>query len=72
MLSDVNLQQRTATEISASGGEFNLTVMDFQRMWESAVQETMALCGQLGKLYGITSEDAPEVQFRWGNGVLFD
>jgi len=72
MLSDVNLQQRTATEISASGGEFNLTVMDFQRMWESAVKETMALCAQLGRLYGITTEDAPEVQFRWGNGVLFD
>lgn len=72
MLSNVNLQQRTATEISASGGEFNLTVMDFQRMWETAVQETLALCAQLGKLYGITAEDAPEVEFRWGNGVLFD
>lgn len=72
MLSDVNLQQRTATEISASGGEFNLTVMDFQRMWETAVRAALTLCAQLGKLYGITSENAPQVQFQWGNGVLFD
>lgn len=72
MLSDVNLQQRTATEISASGGEFNLTVMDFQRMWEQTVVETLGLCAQLGKLYGLTAEPAPAVAFHWGNGVLFD
>lgn len=72
MLSEVNLQQRTATEISASGGEFNLTVMDFQRMWERALTECLALCETLGRLYGITSEKAPQVQLQWGNGVLFD
>jgi len=72
MLSEVNLQQRTATEISASGGEFNLTVMDFQRMWEQALTECLALCETLGMLYGITSEKVPQVQLQWGNGVLFD
>lgn len=72
MLSDVNLQQRTATEISASGGEFNLTVMDFQRMWEQAVREVLQLCESWGRLFGLTKESAPEVAFRWGNGVLFD
>ena len=34
MLADVNTADRTATEISASEGEYNLTVMDFQRMWQ--------------------------------------
>ena len=37
MLSEVNLQERTATEVAASGGEFHLTVIDFQRMWGKAL-----------------------------------
>ncbi len=72
MLSDVNLQERTATEISASGGEYNLTVMDFQRMWETAMHKTMALCAVLGRIYGITAGKLPEITTDWGNGVLYD
>lgn len=72
MLSDVNLQERTATEVSASEGEFNLTVMDFQRMWQKAVEETLALCETLCGIYGITAEKLPPVSIDWGNGVLYD
>lgn len=71
MLADVNTLVRTATEISASEGEYNLTVMDFQRMWQKALKQALSLCGKLAKLYGIADEE-PEVQVDWGNGVLFD
>ena len=68
---DSNIQDRTATEITASAAEFSLTVMDFQRMWQQAVEETMALCGILGSLYGLSGEIG-QVQFDWGNGTLYD
>ena len=72
MLSDINRYDRTATEISASEGEFNLTVMDFQQMWEEGVRGTLALCAVLGKIYGLCPGEEPQVQIDWGNGVLYD
>ena len=71
MLSDSNIKDRTATEITASAAEFSLTVMDFQRMWQQAVEETMALCKTLAALYGLPGEIG-QVQFDWGNGTLYD
>ena len=75
LLSEVEAAERTATEITSSAGEYNLTVIDFQRMWEAAVLETMRLCGVLGQLYrvaGAKEIDAESVIFNWGNGVLYD
>ena len=73
MLSDANMDDRTATEISSSAGDFNLTVMDFQRMWEKAVQETVVLCCAFARLYRIgTPAEHPTVSIDWGNGILYD
>ncbi len=72
MLSDANEQQRTATEIASSAGDFNLTVMDFQRMWEKAVADCMALSCLLGRLYGLDAGAPVQVAIDWGNGVLYD
>ncbi len=72
MLCEANLDQRTATEISSSTGEYSLTVMDFQEMWEKAVHEAVALCVRLGRLYipGIGEDTTHSID--WGNGVLYD
>ena len=75
LLSEVEAAERTATEITSSAGEYNLTIIDFQRMWERAVKETMRLCGILGQLYKVpgaheVADDA--VVINWGNGVLYD
>jgi len=72
MLSDANLEERTATEISASAADFNLTVMDFQAMWESAAREAVALCGVLAGLYGLETPEDAAFAIDWGNGVLYD
>ena len=48
-----NVDKRTATEITSSQGEQALTVIDFQAMWEKAVQQVLSLCAVLGKLYGL-------------------
>lgn len=75
LLSEVEAAERTATEITSSAGEYNLTIVDFQRVWEQAVMETMRLCGILGQLYKVPNaheiaENA--VVINWGNGVLYD
>ena len=71
LLCDVNLDQRTATEISASETEHALTVMDFQNMWQQAVTKAVELCCCVGALYGMDTEESA-VRFDWGNGVLYD
>ncbi len=72
LLSDVNVEKRTATEISSSEGDHALTVLDFQRMWQGAVTRLMELCVVLGGLYGIRDAKASAVSIDWGNGVLHD
>ena len=71
MLADVNIEERTATEIASSVADFNLTVLQLQRMWQQAVAETVALCGVLSGLYGLPApKELPVLD--WGNGVLYD
>lgn len=73
ILSQVEAQERTATEITSSQGDYNLTVMDFQAMWEAAARQAVGLCGILGRLYGMSGADpAAEITVDWGNGVLYD
>ena len=73
MLCDANAEDRTATEISSTAGDYNLTVIDFQRMWESAVSEAVVLCHCLARIYGIgTPVEKPQVSIDWGNGILYD
>ena len=72
MLSDSNIEDRTATEITASAAEFSLTVMEFQKLWQKAVEDTMALCSRLGELYGFHPFEPGQVSIDWGNGNLYD
>lgn len=75
LLSEVEAAERTATEITSSAGEYNLTVIDFQRMWELTVKEALRLCGVLGQLYKVPgAHEIPEdaAVINWGNGVLYD
>ncbi len=75
LLSEVETADRTATEITSSEGEYNLTVIDFQRMWENTVKEVLRVCGVLGQLYKIPgAHEIPEdaAVINWGNGVLYD
>lgn len=75
LLSEVESEERTAKEITSSEGDYNLTIIDFQQMWEEALREAVRLCGILGQLYHVpgaheVSDDS--VVIDWGNGVLFD
>jgi len=72
MLSDSNIEDRTATEITASATDFSLTVLDFQRIWQGAVEKVMALCGLLAELYDLPDREVGELRFDWGNGTLYD
>lgn len=70
-LSDVNMDQRTATEVAASAAEYNLTVIDLQRAWRDAAGQAMELCAVMAGLYGLPA-GAPQISIDWGNGVLYD
>ena len=72
LLSDANAQDRTATEISSSAGDYNLTVIDFQDMWHQCLEQALQLCIRLADLYqmGPVGDDTFSVD--WGNGVLYD
>ncbi len=75
LLSEVEAAERTATEVTSSAGDYNLTIIDFQQMWESAVREAVQICGVLGRLYHVPdAHDVPEdaVAIDWGNGILYD
>ncbi len=72
MLSDSNIEDRTATEITASAMDFSLTILELQQMWQSATEEIMKLCCILAELYGMGKQNAVQLHFDWGNGNLYD
>ena len=72
MLSDANMEERTATEITSSAGDFNLTVMELQQMWEAAQAKTLALCGKLAQLYRLPYPEVMTASIDWGNSTLYD
>lgn len=76
ILSEVEAAERTATEITSSAGDYNLTILDFQECWEDTVRETLATCARLGQLYKLCGSQAfdPEkdLAIDWGDGALFN
>jgi len=75
LLSEVEAAERTATEITSSAGDYNLSIIDFQWMFEAAAEEAVRLCGVLGRLYrvpGAHDIDPEGVSIDWGNGILYD
>ncbi len=75
LLSEVEAAERTATEITSSAGEYNLTIIDLQRVWEGVVKEALRLCSILGDAYKVTGAHAIEddaFSIDWGNGILYD
>lgn len=72
MLSDSNIEDRTATEITASATEYSLTVMELQSAWQKAVAELLRLCGVLAELYAMAERETGSFSIDWGNGTLYD
>lgn len=72
MLSDANVEERTATEIASSAGDYNLTVIDFQDMWVCAVQQAVEICCALARIYRQEVPESTQMSIDWGNGVLYD
>ncbi|MBQ3045143.1 MAG: phage portal protein [Clostridia bacterium] len=75
ILSEVEAAERTATEVTSSEGDYNLTIIDFQEVWENALKEVAVLCAELGKLYnvkGAVDIDPKKISIDWGDGVLYN
>ena len=71
-LSQVQQEEKTATEIASSAGDYNLTIIDFQKMWENALMEAVQLCGVLAGLHGYRFAAGQLPTVDWGNGILYD
>ena len=76
ILSEIEAVERTATEITSSAGDYNLTILDFQQMWEFSTREVLGICDTLGRMYQMCGTEPfdPEkdVVIGWGDGVLFN
>ena len=74
ILSEVEAAERTATEITSSAGDYNLTIIDFQEEWEKTLRETAEVTAELMKVYkkGEPSFNEDDLIISWGNGVLYD
>ena len=75
LLSNVEAVEKTATEITSTAGEYNLTILDIQDVWTKAVGDMVELCIRLSEIYrnmrlgGCTRED---IIISWGDGVLYN
>ena len=75
LLSEVEAAQRTATEITSSAGDYNLTIKSVQEMWRRAVMEAMRICSLFGSLYQIPGANEiaeADIKIDFGNGILYD
>lgn len=76
ILSEVEAVERTAREITSSEGEYSLTIIDFQEMWEKAVREAVRVCDILGQMYRLCDRSPldmeQDISVSWGNGILYD
>lgn len=75
ILSDVQEAERTATEITSSDGDYNLTIIDLQNIWTNAVKKLLLLCAELGTIYKVEGSapiDPDEVTLDYGDGVLYN
>lgn len=76
ILSQVEAVERTAKEITSSEGDYNLTIIDFQRMWEAALRELLSTCEALGRMYHYCADAKTDLDkdfsIDWGDGVLYN
>lgn len=76
ILSEVETAERTARAITSSEGDYNLTILDFQEMWEMAIKELLYTCIKLGAAYKLIKNENVDIQkevvIDWGDGVLYN
>ena len=76
ILSEVEASERTATEITSSEGDYNLTIIDLQQAWEETLRELLRVSAAVAKEYrlpGGTDRWNPDnLVIDWGDGVLYN
>lgn len=76
LLSNVEEVEKTATEITSTAGEYNLTILDLQSVWTEAVIDALKISQQLMPIYfntGLKFEDPEEdIVIDYGDGVLYN
>ncbi len=71
LLANVDEVQRTATEITTGQGEYALTILELQQLWQRAAQEAVGVCAWLAERYGM-ERAGTELQIQWGDGKVWN
>ncbi len=75
ILSSVEEREKTATEITSSSGDYNLTVIALQQMYRESVKEARKVSRAIGTAYRMEGREEPkpeEISQDFGDGVLFN
>lgn len=75
ILSDVEAAERTATEVTSSQGDYNLTIVNFQACWEEALRQLISTCNTLCEVYRLpfpAIDPQKGLSVDWGDGVLYN
>lgn len=70
LLANVDEVARTATEITTGQGEYALTILELQAVWQRTVQEAVRVCVWLAERYGMDA-GGDEVELGWGDGQVW-
>ena len=65
-------QPRTATEITATSVDYDLTIRSLQQAWEDCVNNALFICSCLDRVYEDDEWWPEDVKIDWGDGVLYD
>lgn len=65
-------QPRTATEITATSVDYDLTIRSLQAAWAQCAQRAVDLCAELNRAYHVGKFDDVRLNIDWGDGVLYD
>ena len=76
ILSEVEAVERTATEITSSEGDYNLTIQDLQQAWAEMLRELLTVCDAIDREYKRAGAgqrwDPDSLVIDWGDGVLYN
>jgi A118 family predicted phage portal protein len=74
LLADVSEEQKTATEITDSKGDYASTITEIEDMWTGTVRAAVELSEALSRIYnlGIHEYDVDDIFIDYGDGVLYN
>lgn len=72
MLSDMQAQDKTATEVKFSKERFYNVNLSMQKTWQQAFDDLIAIWDEMATVYNLAPQGVYEVSYSWGDSILAD